>query len=256
MDDTPVAVITGGEGALGTAMRHAFSNEGYRIASLDILPSNTDVSDRAARLTVDVSSAEQVRAAIAETLTRFGRVDVLVNNAGLTNRTATAALSEDDWHLVINTHLTGAFLCAQAAYDALRASERAAIVNISSVVAHLGLPRRAAYSAAKAGLEGLTRSLATEWAPERNPRQRDRARLHPHTHQEEMFRLGVLSETLIQQRILSGDLGQPNDIAATAAFLASPDARFITGQTILVDGGMTIQGGIDPPQQPQSAEST
>ena len=107
------------------------------------------------------------------------------------------------------------------------------------------MPGRAAYSAAKAGIEGLTRCLATEWAAD-GIRVNALAPGYIHTpHHEEAFRRGVLSEPGIQARTPSGDLGFPRDIASAAAYLASPEACYITGQTILVDGGMSIQGGID-----------
>jgi NAD(P)-dependent dehydrogenase (short-subunit alcohol dehydrogenase family) len=247
MSEQPVVVVTGGEGALGTAMRSAFSAMGYRAVSFDVaIKSN---ADDAMQLQVDISSPVEVDEAFAQVADAFGRVDVLVNNAGVTNRKDTATLPLEDWRLVIDTHLTGTFLCARAAYPLLRQSDAAAIVNVSSVVGHLGLPRRAAYSAAKAGVEGLTRCLAAEWSV-------DGIRVNAVVpgyirtpHQEEMFARGVLSESLIKGRSLLGDLGVPDDIAAATVFLASPPARFITGQTLIVDGGLTIAGNIDPPQQ-------
>ena len=261
MRELPVAVITGGEGALGSAMHRTFTEQGYRIASFDVADrssgTNEPVDDeKTLHVLVDVSSGDAVIEAIAQVTEAFGRIDVLVNNAGIANITETASLAVQDWHSVIETHLTGTFLCSRAAYPSLRRSNRAAIINMSSVVAHLGLPQRAAYSAAKAGIEGLTRCLAAEWARD-NIRVNALAPGYIRTpHQDAMFARGVLSESRIQQRTLLGDLGLPSDIAVVAAFLASPDARFITGQTLLVDGGFSIDAGIDhPPHTPATSNS-
>jgi len=186
---------------------------------------------------VDVSDPAQVRAMVARALERWGRVDILVNNAGICPITPFEQLSLDEWNRVLAVNLTGAFLCSQAVVPAMRAQGRGKIINIASSAGQMGgLAVGAHYSASKAGLLGLTKSLARILAPHIQVNA-----VAPGTTETDMTR-GWDQRTLerLTAQVPAGRLGQPEDVAAAVAFLASADADYITGQTLSVNGGLLM----------------
>jgi NAD(P)-dependent dehydrogenase (short-subunit alcohol dehydrogenase family) len=188
-------------------------------------------------LGLDVADEAQVVAAVAAVRKRFGRLDVVVNNAGLSVRKDALDLTVDEWDAVLDTNLRGAFLVARESARAMDPGGR--VVSVSSTFARSAFPQRAAYAASKAGLEQLTRVLAVEWAPRgvtvnaialttvETPSRRD---LFP-TEEARQERI---------RRIPLGRLGLAADAIGALLLLASPAGAFVTGQTILVDGGFTL----------------
>jgi NAD(P)-dependent dehydrogenase (short-subunit alcohol dehydrogenase family) len=249
MTQERVAVVTGAGGGIGTATCKLFVERGIRVVAADVsleaaeeLVGDVDAGAAIMPIAVDVSSPDSVNAMVAETVDQFGSVDILVNLAGITRPEDTASVSDEDWSRLIDIHLGGTFRCARAAFPALRDSDSAAIINTASVAAWLGLPRRASYCAAKAGIEGLTRSLAVEWAPH-GIRVNAIAPGYIKTRPvESMIRRGFVDESRLRARIPLDRLGQPVEVAAAIYFLSSPDASYITGHTLTVDAGMTISG--------------
>jgi NAD(P)-dependent dehydrogenase (short-subunit alcohol dehydrogenase family) len=165
---------------------------------------------------------------------------VLVNCAGVIVRQPIEQMSDEDWFTVLDTDLTGVFRCARAASPLLTAG--AAVVNVGSIAGSVGIAGRTGYTAAKAGLEGLTRTLALEWAG-RGIRVNNVA---PGWTMTDMVAQGIsdgrIDQDLLTSRIALGRLAQPSEIADVVAFLAGPGSSYITGQTITVDGGITING--------------
>ncbi|MYJ13768.1 MAG: SDR family oxidoreductase [Acidimicrobiia bacterium] len=219
---------------------------GAAVASFDVA---APVEERPGilDLAVDVADASAVGDATAEVLDRLGRLDALFNNAGIQRAAPTHLMDPEVWDLVIGVHLRGAFLCSAAAIPEMRKVGGGAIVSISSAAGFVGIPGRAPYSAAKAGLLGLTRSLAVEAAP--------------HNIRVNAVAPGFTRTPLVQQALDDGSLTEdwmllevPLDrladaaeIARPAVFLASEEASYITGQCIVVDGGWTVQGVSDRP---------
>lgn len=185
----------------------------------------------------DISQAQGCSQLIQSTLSQFGRLDILVNNAGIVRDQLLIRMSDDEWDQVINTNLRGAFLCTRAAIRPMLKQRWGRIINIASIAGMVGNPGQTNYAAAKAGLIAFTKSLAREIAS----RGITANSIAPGFIQTEMTqRLNPSAQEDIIKQIPLGFIGSPEDVAEVAAFLASEKARYITGQVLVVDGGLTM----------------
>ena len=243
----PVALVTGSGGALGSEMCKQFLDDGYDVVVSDL---REDAAQEVAKaldpkgehvftVSIDVGSTESVDAGIAKIIERFGRLDVLVNNAGNFRQGLTHTYSDEDWRFITNVHLDGAFRCCRAAYPHLKKSPYPTIISIASVAARIGLPGRLSYSVSKAGLEALTRVLAVEWAPD-NIRVVAIAPGFTKTQNRIFVDGKEVTYESFAQAVPMKRMGRPEEQASVVVFLASQKASYINVQTIVVDGGATI----------------
>jgi 3-oxoacyl-[acyl-carrier protein] reductase len=235
-----VALVTGSSRGIGRAIAEVFAREGAKVA---VTGRTLDAAARVAGeiggdtvgLALEVSDPASVAAAVKVVCERWGGVDVLVNNAGITRDNLVMRMKLEEWQAVLGANLTGAFLCAKECLRPMMKARRGAIVNISSVVGGMGNPGQANYCAAKAGLEGLTRTLAREYA-NRNIRVNAVAPGFIATDMTDA--LGAKAREALEGQIPLARLGTPRDVAEVVAFLASDRASYITGHVVQVNGGM------------------
>jgi 3-oxoacyl-[acyl-carrier protein] reductase len=244
-----VVVVTGAARGIGAGTAKRFADEGAAVAVLDLDETSAAATaeslgaTKAVGIGCDVSNAAAVDSAVSRVADELGRLDVLVNNAGVTRDNLLFKMTEEDWDLVMNVHLRGAFLMSRAAQRLMTEQKYGKILNLSSVSA-LGNRGQANYSAAKMGIQGFTRTLAVELGPfginvnaiapgfivtEMTDATARRLKMEP----EELQRLNAEANPVRR-------VGKPEDIAAAAAFLCSDEASFITGQTLYVDGGARV----------------
>ena len=239
------AIVTGAGRGLGRAISLLFASEGADVVCVSRNPANAqetavkvrEKGRKAWAFGIDLSSPPAVRAGTEAILGEAADIDVLVNNAGITRDGLLARMSDRDWDEVIDTNLRGAFLMTRALARPFMKQRRGCIINIGSVVGLTGNPGQINYAASKAGLVGLTKAVARELAP-----RGIRANLvAPGFIRTDMT--SVLKEEQkreIEKRIPLGTMGEPEDVARAALFLAGPGARYITGQVLPVDGGMAM----------------
>ena len=245
-----VALVTGANSGIGRAMALGLARAGAAVAVAGRnQDKNTAVAGEVAALGVraeavqaDVRDAASCRAMVEETVSRLGRLDILINNAGTNIRKAPETYTLEEWREVLETNLTSVFITSQAAYPHMKRGGRGKIVNIGSMLSIFGAPFAAPYGASKGGVVQLTKGLATSWA-------RDNIQVNavlpgwidtPLTTQARIDVDGLHDRVLA--RTPAGRWGVPDDLAGIAVFLASPASDFITGVAIPVDGGYSAQG--------------
>ncbi len=240
-----VAVVTGAGRGIGRAIALQFAGAGAHVACISRTAENAaKVADEVRALgrkawaqAVDVADAKAVTVAAEAILAEAGRVDILVNNAGITRDGLLMRMSEEDWDAVLNTNLKGAFNFTKALARAFLKQRAGAIINISSVIGLIGNAGQCNYAASKAALIGFTKSAAREFAS----RGVTVNAIAPGFIETDMT--AVLNEQLkgeVLKKVPLNRLGRPEDIAGAAVFLASPAARYITGQVLTVDGGLAM----------------
>jgi NAD(P)-dependent dehydrogenase (short-subunit alcohol dehydrogenase family) len=238
------AVVTGASKGLGQAMAVALAAEGARIAlvsrdrdKLDGVAAQIRAAGGAADpFPADVSNEEQVRAVERQILAQYGSVHVLINNAGVNVRKATVDFTMDDWRLVMDTNVTAAFLMCRSFIPAMKGHGYGRILNLTSIMSHVSLPGRIAYSTSKTALLGMTRSLALELAPDAITVNG----ISPGPFGTEMNKPLMENPEINAQFLASIPLsrwGKVEEIGALAVYLCSEEAGFITGTDILIDGG-------------------
>jgi 3-oxoacyl-[acyl-carrier protein] reductase len=244
--ENQVAIVTGAGRGIGHAIAVRLGSEGARVACVSRSEENARRTadelnvaraDSAKAYAVDVSDHAAVQKVGAQILEDFGKADILVNNAGVTRDGLSMRMSIEDWDTVINTNLRGAFNFVQAVQRPMIKQRSGRIINISSVIGLIGNAGQTNYAASKAGLIGLTKSLARELAS----RNITVNAIAPGFIVTDMT--GALSDEIQKQiigRIPLGRVGEPIDVASSVAFLASAEARYITGQVLCVDGGMVM----------------
>ena len=240
-----VAIVTGGGSGIGKAIALAFAKEGADVIIPDI---NFDAAKKTAKevedlgckalpLKTDVSQRVEVEFMVDETLKRFGRIDILVNNAGITIVKPFEEFSEEEWDRVLSVNLKGVFLCSQLVGKQMIKQGRGKIINLSSIVGEIALPRRSAYCVSKAAIIMFTKVLAVEWAKYNI----NVNAIGPGYVETEMVaslvREGVVDRERLKKRIPKGRLASPEEIAKLAVFLASEESDYITGETVFMDGG-------------------
>jgi 3-oxoacyl-[acyl-carrier protein] reductase len=240
-----VALITGASQGIGRDTALALAEAGAKVAvaarseeKLTALVSEMESKGASAlAIKMDVADAEQVKAGFKQVLEKFGRLDILVNNAAITRDGLAMRMKPDDWEAVLKTNLTGAHLCIQQALATMMRARAGRIINISSVVAQSGNAGQANYVAAKAGLIGLTKAIAIEIAS-RNVTVNAIAPGFIETPMTDVLPDKVKED--LKTRIPLGRMGSPRDVAAAVVFLASDEAAYITGHVLNVNGGMHL----------------
>jgi 3-oxoacyl-[acyl-carrier protein] reductase len=240
-----VALVTGASQGIGWDIAQALVVAGAKVAvaarteqNLALLVSEIETAGgEALAVKMDVADAEQVKAGFKQVIDKFGRLDILVNNAAITRDGLAVRMKADDWDAVIRTNLTGAHLCIQQALGTMMRARAGRIINVSSVVAQMGNAGQANYVAAKAGLIGLTKAIAMEIAS-RNITVNAVAPGFIDTPMTSVLSDKVKEE--LKARIPLGRLGVPRDVAAAIVFLASDEAAYITGHVLDVNGGMYL----------------
>ena len=248
-DITRAAIVTGSSRGIGAAIARALAAQGMNVclncSSERSLPATEQLAENIAAeygvqtiaVVANVASADEAQAMADAAIEAFGRVDVLVNNAGITRDGLAARMSTEDFDAVIDVNLKGAFNCAKAVMRPMMKQKYGRIINMSSVSGVFGNPGQVNYAASKAGIIGMTKTLAKELA---------RKNITVNAIAPGFIATDMTAALTDEQResaaarIGMGRLGEPEDIAALASFLASPEAGYITGQTICVDGGLTL----------------
>jgi 2-deoxy-D-gluconate 3-dehydrogenase len=242
-----VAFVTGASRGIGRSIALALAKAGAAVAcaarALDQVKSAAaeieSAGGRACALRLDVAQGAQITEAVRVAEAALGPIDILVNNAGIILEKKTVDVSDEEWDTLLATNLTSMFRCARAVAPGMIARGRGKIINVGSMYGRLGVPRYAAYSASKAAVDGLTRSLAAEWAK--------------HGIQVNCLAPGYMNTDIPRAAMADPDtrerflskvparrLGEPAEAASLAVYLASPASDFMTGQTVYLDGGQTI----------------
>jgi len=245
-----VAIVTGGNGGIGLGMARGLAAAGAAVvvAGRDQDKSKAAVSEleglgaKALALAVDVTSQESCRALVQQSVEQLGRLDVLVNNAGTNLRKQPEEYALEEWHMILETNLTSAFMCSQAAYPAMKQAGGGKIIMIGSMMSIFGASFTAPYAATKGGIVQLSRALACAWA-------KDNIQVNavlPGWIDTALTRRARRDIAGLQERVEArtpaGRWGDPDDFAGIAVWLASPASDFVTGTAIPVDGGYSVQG--------------
>lgn len=239
-----VAVITGGGAGIGNEIAHVYLAKGVKVALLDRADNIADIAkdlgaDKAIGIQLDVTSKDQITKAVKAVVDHYGRIDILVNCAGVALLDAAENISEDMWNATININLTGTFLVCQAVGNVMLKQGHGSIINLASQAGVVALPNHVAYCASKAGVIGLTQVLSLEWGPS-NINVNSISPTVVLTELGKKAWAGKVGEEF-KAKIPSRRFAEPEQIAAAAVYLASSEASIINGANLVIDGGFTVQ---------------